>query len=193
MSKQLIKMAPIGVVAAILGYLCYPYLDDPTAASKSKNSNTAAASLATLLNPARAGNVRENLFEIPQVAERPAPKKATANADKLAAAKKAADARSVDIFKTFVLSGTYLTSGHRYAVINGSLYAEGEQIEASGKAAKAAHTAACTVSHVDIDKVVLSFQGQTKELHYSDKSAPDPNTNSTKKATGSGYRSLQTQ
>ena len=46
MSKKLIKMAPIGVVAAILGYLGYPYLDDPTAASKSKNSNTAAASLA---------------------------------------------------------------------------------------------------------------------------------------------------
>ncbi|HTQ37436.1 MAG TPA: hypothetical protein VMJ32_00310 [Pirellulales bacterium] len=183
MPTKLSRIAPIAVIAGILGYLSWPYFDDPTAISKSKNSDkSAAASLASLLNPSPAGDIRDGLFEIPQSLGAKVAQKASTVAGKSTAAKKgpAADARRVDEFKNFTLSGTYVAGGSRFAVINGSLYAEGEQITASGKGAKAAHNA-YTVAHVDIDKVVLSFQGETKELHYADPlPTPEPKANSAK-------------
>jgi hypothetical protein len=172
MSAKLSKMAPIAVVAAILGYLCWPYLDDPAADAKSKAATKPAQSLSALLSPAATGNLRSDLFEIPQVATPTVAKKAASPANQVSAAKKAtADAAArADEFKHFVLSGTYVSGGRRYAVINGALYAEGEQIAATGKGAKTAST--YMVSRVEIDKVVLSFQGENKELHYADPVAP---------------------
>jgi hypothetical protein len=179
MSAKLSKIGPIAVVAVILGSLCWPYFDDPTPAAKSKSSAKSAAPLASLLNPRPAGDVRADLFEIPKivgpaVAKKPA---TSTSAGQAAAAKKTASARSDDL-KSFVLTGTYVAGGRRIAVINGSLYAEGETITSAGPKAKSAPVV-CTVLRVEIDKVVLSFQGQTKELRYADAPvAPEPKTRS---------------
>src|SRR5262249_49910087 len=76
-----------------------------------------------------------------------------------------------------VLSGTYVAGDSRYAIINGSLYREGDQIaqaksgKSSGKASAEAPQA-WTLKHVDLDKVVLDFQGKTTELRYSDSALP---------------------
>jgi len=171
MPAKLSKMAPIAVVAVILGYLCFPYVDDPAPAKKSKSAAKSAEPLTNLLNPKPAGDVRADLFEIPKAVGPAVAKKSTSTStSQAAAAKKSASSHSDDL-KNFALSGTYVAGGRRFAVINGSLYAEGEQITSAGPKAKTA-PAICTVLRVEIDKVVLGFQGQTKELHYADPSLP---------------------
>src|SRR5262245_57794557 len=179
MPTKLSKIAPIAVVAVILGYLCSPYFGDSAPATKPKTSPKATVSLASLLNPTPAGDVRADLFEIPKVigpavAKKPA---SSTSASPVSAAKHAASANTTDL-KNCVLSGTYVAGGRRFAVINGALYAEGEKITSTGRGGKTAF-AICTVSRVEIDKVVLSFEGRTKELHYADPSLPpDPKSKS---------------
>ena len=131
MQAKLSKIAPIAVVAAILGYLCWPYLDDP-ASGKSKAAAKTGEPLANLLNPKPAGDVRADLFEIPKVSGPLAAAKKTStstSAGQRAAGKNSASARG-DELKNFVLTGTYVAGGRRFAVINGSLYSEGEQLRA---------------------------------------------------------------
>jgi len=184
MQAKLSKIAPIAVVAVILGYLCSPYFGDSAPAKKSKTSAKSTVPLASLLNPTPAGDVRADLFEIPKVvgpmvAKKPA---SSTSASHVSAAKSAASAQNSDL-RNFVLSGTYVAGGRRFAVINGALYTEGEQITSAARGAKSA-PAICTVSRVEIDKVVLSFEGQTKELHYADPSLPpDPKSKSAGVAT----------
>ena len=186
MPAKLSKMAPIAVVAVILGYLCSPYLGDSAPATKPKTSPKSTVPLATLLNPTPAGDVRADLFEIPKVvgpaiAKKPA---SSTSASRASATKNAASAQNSDL-KSFVLSGTYVAGGRRFAVINGALYTEGERITSAGRGDKVGPDI-CTVSRVEIDKVVLSFQGQTKELHYADPSLPpDPKSKSAGVATSS--------
>jgi hypothetical protein len=183
MPAKLSKIAPIAAVVAILGYLSWPYLDDP-AAAKSKIAAKIGEPLATLLNPKPAGDVRADLFEIPKVIGPTTAKKTSTSTsgNPAAAAKKSASAHG-DELKNFVLTGTYVAGGRRYAIINGSLYSEGEQVASSGRGTKSS-PAVCTVSRVEIDKVVLSFQGETKELHYADPVAPpDPRNKSAGMAT----------
>jgi hypothetical protein len=185
MPAKLSKMAPIAAVAVILGYLCSPYFGDSAPATKPKTSPKSTVSLASLLNPTPAGDVRADLFEIPKVVGPAVAKKKPASstsASQASAAKNAASAKNTDL-KNFVLSGTYVAGGRRFAVINGALYSEGETITSTGRGGKTAF-AICTVSRVEIDKVVLSFEGQTKELHYADPSLPpDPKSNSAGVAT----------
>ena len=169
MSAKLSKIAPIAVVSGILGYLCWPYFDDPAADKKSKTSAKTEA-LASLLSPAPAGDVRADIFEIPQAIGPSAAKKMPTAGNKTSAANRATTAnRRIDDFKNFALTGTYVAGDNRYAVINGTLYAEGEQVTATGRGAKSAPSM-YKVARVEIDKVVLSCEGQTKELHYADTS-----------------------
>jgi len=176
MSKKLSKFGPLAAVAGTLGYLCWPYFDDPTAAIKSKAAAKSAEPLASLLAVKAAADVRPDLFEVPKGLTRPAARIATGGAGgKSGSAKKGAS--STGTMEALVLNGTYVAADARYAVINGSLYSEGDQIvlAKSGKPGGnlgAEPPEACTLKHVDVDKVVLSFQGKSKELHYANPPSP---------------------
>jgi len=173
MSSKLTKFAPIAAVAGTLGYLCWPYFDDPTAA-KSKPAKSAEP-LASLLAVKAPGDVRPDLFEVPVVEIRKAVKATGSASGKPGSGKPVTSQK--DVKAALVLSGTYIAGDSRYAIINGSLYSEGDQIvptksgKSSGKAAAEAPQT-CTLKHVDLDKVVLDFQGKTTELRYSDSALP---------------------
>jgi hypothetical protein len=174
MPSKLTKFAPIAAVAGTLGYLCWPYFDDPTAA-KAKPAAKSAEPLASLLAVKAPGEVRADLFEVPVVEIRKAAKGTGSTGGKPGSGKQSTSPR--DAKASLVLSGTYVAGDSRYAIINGSLYSEGDQI-ASAKSGRSSGKAAaegpetCTLKHVDLDKVVLDFQGQTRELRYSDSVLP---------------------
>ena len=73
------------------------------------------------------------------------------------------------------------------AVINDSLYSEGEQIPPSFAAVPN-----CTVARVDFDRVVLDMVGTSAELLYPDPTAPPPAVDSkSPRATNAGMAARQ--
>jgi hypothetical protein len=175
MSTKLARFGPITAVAGLLGYLCWPYLDEPVTAPKSKGAPKAVELPTALLAPPEAPDLDHDPFGS-RAASAPPVTKLTSAAKSASAAKvsgpvsastkpegaaKTTAALTVSAPSTLVLSGTYIRGNRRVAVINDSLYSEGEQISTS-----LATVPNCSVARVDIDRVLLNVAGKTAELSY---------------------------
>jgi hypothetical protein len=182
MSSKAAKFAPFCVVAGTLGYLCWPYLDDPTPPAPTKPKAGAVELTAALLSPPAAPPLSRDPFGSDLASQKPAGAAAdgkTDPADQTPASPEnqeepqPPETPALSVPSSLVLSGTYLRGNHRVAVINELVYAEGDQIVVKENAA-----ANWSVSRVGIDRVMLEFGGEMAELSYPDLHAPKAASNS---------------
>jgi hypothetical protein len=161
MSARLKRHAPVLIVLAILGYLCWPYLGSATDAhanQANKGPEIAAASLSphveTAFNRDPFKGPGAHLVHAPPVTNhalgKPASKPALSSTE------------STDLLNGLALNATFLRGSHRSALINGALYAEGDQVKLA-----AATPAPVKIARVLPDKVLLQCADQTLELTYA--------------------------
>jgi hypothetical protein len=186
MSSKAAKFAPFCVVASTLGYLCWPYFEDPTPPStKAKAAPTLVELTPAVLSPASAPPVTRDLFGSEATAQKLAASKAnqkTGPVDKAktAASKNAepeppppAEKPKIKPPSSLVLNGTYVRGDHRVAVINQAVYAEGDRVKLADHAG-----VRCNLNRVDIDRVVLELEEGIAELEYPGLDPPKPAPNS---------------
>jgi hypothetical protein len=150
-------------VAGVLGYLCWPYLDDPAKPPPSK-ANKAAELTADLLSPPAAADLSRNIFESAQApGTSPAPTVRTSSPQSAESAAKKPDETTTTAPDSLVLSGTFVRGKNRVALINDALYAAGDPIPAAIVSA-----AGCRVKSVEVDRVLLDIDGRQAELVYRD-------------------------
>lgn len=162
MSTAIARFAPIGAVAGVLGYLCWPYLDDPAKPPPSK-ANKAAALTADLLSPPAAADLTRNIFESAAAPSAPPPTVDTSSPQVTEpVAEKPSDSVTTAP-DSLVLSGTFVRGKNRVALINDALYAAGDQIPAA-----IVNSQGCRVKSVEVDRVLLDIDGRQAELVYRD-------------------------
>jgi hypothetical protein len=188
MSSKAAKFAPFCVVAGTLGYLCWPYFEDPTPPSTKAKAAPAVVELTPkILSPTSAPPLTRDPFGSEAIAQKVAASKANqktgpADKTKTAAAKKTdpeppppAEKPKIKPPSSLVLNGTYVRGDHRVAVINQAVYAEGDRVKLADHAG-----VRCDLNRVDIDRVVLELEEGIAELEYPslDPSKPAPNADS---------------
>lgn len=189
MANNLVKFAPIGLVAGAMGYFCWSHLDEAAPAAPGGAAAKTGELTAVQLQPPAAPALSRDPFvphdfvppEPPVQAKKetpaatvagarpeqsakvtPPPPDATKTKPVTAAARVDSPQKS-RIAGDYTLSGTYVSrGGQRMAIINGSIYTQGQRL-AIDKSAKDV----VIVDRVDVDKVVLRLQDDTSELVYS--------------------------
>jgi hypothetical protein len=151
------KHLPIAIVAGGLGYLCWPYFTDPTATATPKEVAKPAETLVALLSPPGLPELPRDPFAAPATTPKPGTSYKTGGG-----LVKTPTSRANEL-GDMVLNGTYVAGVSRMAVINGSLYMEGEKVKAPKNP-----KANCTLQRVEIDKVVLNVDDKVAELRYLD-------------------------
>jgi hypothetical protein len=153
-----------------MGYLCWPYLDDPAAPSAFKTSAKLVDVNAALLSPPAAPPLVRDPFApaaaLASQSAHPSAVKARSGTplsapDRPAAPGKSAPAPAFVAPSALVLKATLVRGNHRLAVINDSLYGEGDPIRLPESTAPV-----CAVARVTVDNVVLELNGETAELTF---------------------------
>jgi hypothetical protein len=155
MSGRLKKIAPTAIVAAVLGYLCWPYFTDPEAAAGQKKESTLPVLTAALLSPP------------PEPAPDRDPFSQGKNWSAAVTAKKpkATVKKPPPVENTLTgqaLNATYIHGERRLALISGQVYAEGEPLKGQNSS-----SSLLTVARICPDKVILRRGGETLELRYA--------------------------
>jgi hypothetical protein len=178
MSAHLAKFAPIGLVAGAMGYFCWSHFEEAAPAAPASGVAKPIEMTAALLKPPAAPELNRDPF---MAHDAPRPAEATHAAAGLRAPSPPgpllpgeasrtgasavggrATTHGADITGELVLSGTYVRGNRRMAVINGSIYSQGDRIASS-----TAGSNAVTVARVDVDRVMLRLDRGTTELLYS--------------------------
>jgi len=165
-------MAPTAIVAGALGYLCWPYAEDPAKKPEATSAAKAKEALAALLSPPPAPAPERDPFNS-QVLPKSALTAATQQVARSTAATpqetranvappRTTEAAITTTLSELALQGTHIQGSRRLAVINGTVYAEGDEIAASGTM-----TSSYKVVRVYMHKVEVECDGQAVELTYS--------------------------
>jgi hypothetical protein len=164
-------MAPTAIVAGAFGYLCWPYANDPAAKPEATGVAKAKESLASLLSPPAASDPDRDPFNsqvLPQsanfaAAQGPASTDVKSQEAKATAAPpRAGETVIATTLADLALQGTHIQGSRRLAVINGSVYAEGDEITTSGMM-----SGPYKVVRVFAHRVEVLCDGQAVELTYS--------------------------
>ncbi len=183
MQKRLVGLAPIIVVAAAMGYLCWSHVGDNAPLSKSKPTpKTNELTAAQLSPPATPDLVRDPFESATAVASSTPPGKGPqgkssagkpdddpseeSSSEDTQTAKKDAKSKTSSPRITFdpgqfVLNGTYVHGRTRMAVINGAIYTEGQLLSAAKSEAPVG-----SVKTISVDKVELSVDDHQVALTY---------------------------
>jgi hypothetical protein len=184
MSSKAAKFAPFCVVAGTLGYLCWPYFEDPAVPPQAKAKATAVVELTpAILSPTAAPALTRDPFGSEEAAQKLAASKADRKVGPASQAKPSAakaepeppppaEKPKIKPPSSLVLNGTYLRGDHRVAVINQAVYAEGERVKLADHAG-----VRCNLNQVEIDRVVLELDEGIAELSYPDLNPPQPAPN----------------
>jgi hypothetical protein len=169
MSARLKKMGPIGFMACVLGYLCWGYAGDPSAkppAASDKKLEIPAA----LLSPTPAPKPTRDPFnsravdistKIAAQAEKPTTTGAS-SAQAAAAPPRTPESVIAAAQGDLALQATHVGGERRVALINGCVYAEGDEIKSSGTT-----TRSYKVGRISPHRVEVQIEGQTVALTYS--------------------------
>ncbi len=136
MAGAIVKWVPTATVAAVVGWCCWPYLDD--AGPREITAKTSSPQIAhALLEPAVAADLPRDPFRIAGTTKPPGPPKdGVAPGAKASATSRSTQKKdSAEMPKGLTLSGTYIAGNRRAALINGRLWEQGQRLELSGSAA----------------------------------------------------------
>lgn len=177
MNSRAAKFVPVGVVACAIGYLCWPYLATPSAPPAPKKTSEREELTAAMLAPPPFSPLERDPFGVLTTDENlthpshnafPA-FRAQGSLASAGAVPRHSTAYPADALGGLVLLGTYVRGAHRAALINHSVYTEGDAITLDEQTG-----AICRVAAINLDKVVLDLNGQMAELSYPDfYSAPE--------------------
>jgi hypothetical protein len=168
MSRRIKKSMPILIVGAILGFLCWPYLEEKTPRPKEVDAVKPLKTLVAALSPPPAPPPARDPFDS-RATERPGRrgKKQTAKTpgkggNAAEAGKTVAAGSSLPRAPSELsLQATHLRGERRIALINGAVYAEGDEIKPTGP-----NAVAYTVTRIYPHRVVLESEDQKLELMY---------------------------
>ena len=154
MSGRIGKLVPTAIVAAVLGYLCWPYFIDPEAAAGQKKESKLPVLTAALLSPPPEPAPERDPFRQAKRWSAAVTKKETKEEKKRPAAAPTLSGQ--------ILNATYIHGDRRLALINGQVYAEGEALKGQNSS-----SSPLTVARICPDKVLLRRDGVTLELKYA--------------------------
>jgi hypothetical protein len=165
MYRRITKSTPILIVGAVLGFLCWSYVDDPAPRPKEVDATAPLKSLVASLFPEDSPAPARDPFDSrgivrPGKRKKEAAAKTMPEGDSSPAARVPGVAASVPLPHgpgDLALEATHLTGGRRIALINGAVYAEGDDLKPTGK---------YRVARIYPHRVVLESQSETVELTY---------------------------
>lgn len=163
MSTTIGNLLPMAVVAAVVAWCCYPYLDEPGSDAGFQQEADPPRIVGALLSPVIGPASDRDPFK-PWVAngtdstgnEQPA---TAALAGKSPPRKEDA----FDVSSNLMLAATYIQGNRRVALINGQVCEPGDTLRISGPM-----TEPCTVTRVFADRVMIRHRNQIVELKYRD-------------------------
>jgi hypothetical protein len=158
MSERIGKIVPTAIVAAVLAYLCWPYVNESTGAAEEKKENKLPVISQALLSPPAEPAPERDPFR--QRGDKKWSAALTGQGTKKAAAPRAL--ADVNPLGSQVLGATYIRGDRRFALISGHIYAEGEQLKGQSSL-----VSPLTVARIFPDKVLLRRDGETLELKYA--------------------------
>ncbi len=168
MSSTIGRMMPSAVVALVVTWCCWPYLDGPGLLSDVRPAGDLPRITPSMLSPSIVPAGRRDPFQPPaapptaSTGSRLPPKPGPAAPRPVPAGQKpAAKEQTVDVLSGLVLGATSIQGSRRFALINGRICRQGEELPISGAAA-----APWVVAHIAADKVLLRHRGQIVELGY---------------------------
>lgn len=176
MGGATVKWVPTATIAAVVGWCCWPYLDD--AGPREVTAKTSSPQIAhALLEPAVAAGLPRDPFRIAGTTKPPGPPKdGVAPGAKASAASPSTQKRdSAEIPKGLTLSGTFIAGNRRAALINGRLWEQGQRLEMTSNAVPP-----WVLAQVSLYGVVLESGTKSVELKYPgpgdrpDRTAPIP-------------------
>jgi hypothetical protein len=151
MSGRIGKIAPTAIVAAVLGYWCWPYVNESIGRPQDKKENKLPVISAALLSPAPEAAPDRDPFRPP------GEKKSSAA---MAGPTKKPTLADANALGSQVLNATYIHGDRRLALISGHVYVEGEQL-------KGPSGPPLTVARICPERVLLQREGVTLELKYA--------------------------
>ena len=174
MSSTIGKLAPTAVVAAMIVWCCWGYLEPGPGQTVSRGSELPRIAPELYAPPGEPVSPRDPFR--PVLAEKPVPaekpKVARKNAKPKPQAKKLAEEAPIpsvvavhvsqrDILSRFTLQGTYIRGNRRVAIINGQVFRQGQTMPISRVSKDL-----CTITQIGPYKVVLRHRGRNMELTY---------------------------
>ncbi len=162
MSRRIKKLTPILIVGAILGFLCWPYLDDNAPRPKEVDAVKPLKSLVAALSPPPAQAPERDPFDSRATVRQGRHGKGAAKTPgKAGSSGEVAGSSLPHAPGELALQATHLRGDRRIALINGAVYAEGDQIKPTGPT-----TPTYTVTRIYPHRVVLGSDDETLELTY---------------------------
>jgi hypothetical protein len=131
------KMFPTAIVAAIVVWCCWPYLEHGGPGEVGANTHFPQITHA-LLEPTAAPEPSRDPFHVVTIANTlGAPKEEVAPGTKASADSRSAQKKdAAEMRKGLTLSGTYISGSRRAALINDRLWEQGQRLELSKNAAE---------------------------------------------------------
>lgn len=163
MSTAIGNLLPSAVVAAVVAWCCYPYLDEPGSDAGFQQEAGPPQIVGALLSPVIESASDRDPFK-------PRGENGTDSAGNeqpgIAALAGKSPPRKEDAFdvsSNLMLAATYIQGNRRVALINGQVCEPGDTLRISGPI-----TEPCTVTRIFADTVVLLHRNQIVELKYRD-------------------------
>jgi len=129
------KVVSPAIVAAIVGWCCWPYLEE--AGPKDVGAKTSPPQIThALLEPAFAAKLPRDPFHVVQTSKSVEKPKAAPAAKASAASPSTKKTDAAEMPKGLTLSGTLIAGNRRAALINGRLWEQGQCLELSKNAAE---------------------------------------------------------
>jgi hypothetical protein len=149
------------VVMAVLGYLCWPHLGTPSAAQTAKQANKGADLTTAMLSPRVDTAFNRDPFKGPSV--HIVQPRTSMSRDQLKPASRPTVSKTEagNLLSGLSLNATMIRGRNRSALINGSIYREGEPLKLASATA-----VPLKIAQVYPDKVLLQCADQTLVLTY---------------------------
>ncbi len=169
MSSMLAKMAPTAVVAVLVVWCCWPYLEAPRQDQALQHDDDSPRIAGSLLSPAVEPAPDRDPFQPPPTKQPPLtkqeepvaiPRPAEPPAENPQPAEEEETAKPLD---DLVLRAIYIQGDRRVALINDQVCAQGDLLVTSPTS-----TDPCVVAEITAERVRLLHRGQTVELKYAE-------------------------
>ncbi|MHC4398927.1 MAG: hypothetical protein ACYTG0_04530 [Planctomycetota bacterium] len=167
MSELARKFAPIGMVAAMVAWCCWPYLDDSGDGLVLEEPSTLPEITATMLAPPTPAVAERDPFRPAHLAvDEPPPEELPPDA--LPDVEPLPQADPLEVAAGMPLEATCVQGDRRIAMIGGRVYEEGEPLAMSDVV-----TEPCYITRIYPHKVRILHLGRVVELTYGDPTISD--------------------
>jgi hypothetical protein len=162
------RLAPTAVVAALVAWCVWPYLNGEGSGGLVQEPGEVPEIASSLLDPTIEPAGDRNPFRAADADEPEAIEPATTEEEKpdVDAPPPPPEVQPGDVLKRLALDATFIHGGRSMALINGQVCEQGDALAISGLT-----TEPCIVTQITPHRVLIDFRGETLELKYRDSRA----------------------